>query len=621
MNKFNTGNLPLPLIISIVFSLTFLTGPLPARCNDRKDSARQHIQLLDQKHAKGRLSDSIYLNAVHRSLQAFTSEDILFSNKETLELLSSYRKVIESNPEYARYKRQYYGLLSNQAQMAGRDGEMLYYAKKINDLETAASSQPSVTALTITAGYYNGTNAYQHTRSLFEKNKSFLLHLPGQLTAGEPDVVKTVQSVILLNHICEGLYSLGDSIDGMQVEAAVHKIAQFATEKFPSDNEALAYIAYAKAMILHNRGKGLQILPAQQSAYRELETLLADETTPEHLQHYIRFALTEWKLAYYLKIKNTDSTARYLAAFLDTYKKESLAYNLYNIYKYKARASYNLGRYKESADTLQAAIKVLDSSRTAITRDINDMMYARAESEERQILLDESKVQRQRSDRQLSFVLGGSGILLLSGIGLTLYFRSRQKAKFLEFKLNMARNIHDETSPALLYAKTLAKSTRIAAEKGELEAHIEHTMGIIRSLAHDLKSDRQYTLYDLQSTITESLQKLSSGGDFSYSIRFDANKKHFISHYQFSQIRAILNECITNTIKHAEFNAIDLSFSQTNKKLTITYRDNGKGWEIKAGSGIGIKNMEERGKMLNGDLEISNKFPEGYTIRLTVLLR
>src|SRR5690606_14008899 len=137
---------------------------------------------------------------------------IHFSNKELLDLLSSYRKIIWSKRKHAAHKRQYYGLLSNQAQMAGRDGEMLYYAKKINDLEVAESDVPSVTAMTITAGYYNGTNAYQHTRSLFKKNKSFLLQLPDRLAAGEPDAVKATQSVILLNHIGEGLYSLGDTM-------------------------------------------------------------------------------------------------------------------------------------------------------------------------------------------------------------------------------------------------------------------------------------------------------------------------------------------------------------------------------------------------------------------------
>ncbi|MDE1193366.1 MAG: hypothetical protein PW786_14665 [Arachidicoccus sp.] len=177
----------------------------------------------------------------------------------------------------------------------------------------------------------------------------------------------------------------------------------------------------------------------------------------------------------------------------------------------------------------------------------------------------------------------------------------------------MARNIHDETGPALLYAKTLAKSSRNGFEKSELEQHIEHTMEKIRSLSHELKSNKQYTLNNLVKDLEITLKKLNYGDAFSYTIYKNIDEKHFLSHYQYSQLKAILNECITNTIRHAIFDKISIALVCKNNKLIVSYEDNGKGWqEDKSNIGIGMKNMEERISQLNGDWILHNNYPNGY---------
>jgi len=84
---------------------------------------------------------------------------------------------------------------------------------------------------------------------------------------------------------------------------------------------------------------------------------------------------------------------------------------------------------------------------------------------------------------------------------------------------------------------------------------------------------------------------------------------------------SVLNECITNTIKHASFDKISLTFANNGNKLAITYSDNGKGWEMPAGGGIGMRNMQERIAQLNGEWKIDNDYPNGYRIHISCLLR
>ncbi|MBX9450220.1 MAG: hypothetical protein KL787_11090 [Taibaiella sp.] len=201
---------------------------------------------------------------------------------------------------------------------------------------------------------------------------------------------------------------------------------------------------------------------------------------------------------------------------------------------------------------------------------------------------------------------------------------SGKKTRFVDFKLNLARNIHDETNPALLYAKMLAKNRRtnqLREEKDELEIHIEHTMELIRNLSQDLKSDQQWVLDDLLKDTRTMLDKISVLSDFSYSIRDSLDKKRFLSYYQYSNLKAILQECITNSIKHADFKHMDITFAVESSLLKISYRDDGKGWPVdQQVNGHGLQNIRDRIKKLNGDLVIKNNYPHGFRIDMNMKL-
>ncbi len=99
-----------------------------------------------------------------------------------------------------------------------------------------------------------------------------------------------------------------------------------------------------------------------------------------------------------------------------------------------------------------------------------------------------------------------------------------------------------------------------------------------------------------------------------------STKNGLSANYQFSQLTSVLNECISNTIKHASFNKINATFTSSGNKLTITYNDNGKGWEAQqAATGIGVRNMEERIGQMNGEWKINNDYPKGYRIHISCL--
>lgn len=592
-----------------------------------KDSAVLLLRQLEKSYEDGNMSRRLYLDTVHSTVRSLISIDVNFTNKELLGLMEKYRQIIWNNDEFEDEKRVYYGLLSNQAQMTGRSGEMLYYADKFNDLEKAGSDKPSITALTIQAGYYNTNNSYALTQELYNNYKSFILEdILTQVRKEETTMPQAVQSTIVLAHLGEALFAMKDTVNGNKILNLMDEAVDIIKSRFPDNDRANSHALYGRYCLIYYKADALESSALARESFSLLEQLLQTDKTPEYLKNYISFFLTEKKLAFFIREKNVDSTAVYLKAFDKEYKKETLVYNAYITKKFKALALYNEGHYRESADSLQVAMKLLDSARTIATREIDEMMYAQARSEEQEVLLRDAEIAARKKENTIRIILAGAILLLASGAYFIWRQRQRQRKKLLEFKLNMARNIHDETGPALLYAKSLAKSYRTKGYSEEttleVEKQLDNTIAVIRGLSHDLKSPVLHSVSQLIREMDGVLKKLKDVNVFSYEIEKKIKDDRFISHYQYSNLRSILHEGVTNSIKHSEFDKIRIGFKLENNRLLITYSDNGKGWEERRGkNGIGLENIAERVKQMNGDYLVRNEFPEGYEISINVLLR
>ena len=594
-------------------------------CRDVKDSVQNIISNIDQAYAKGHITKKVYLDSIYMKMNSFLSSNILFTNKEAVSLLRIYRKTIWEDDKDYEHKRAYYVILSTLANFTDRMGEKLYYLEKIEKLELAEyPDRPSLSAISGLAGYYNATNSWEKIIALYEKSKKFINNIP-QFAEKEPVSGKELgQSAFFLHFTALAYYNLNQISNGQAVEILMQKIANVAKEKYGNDNNLINNIAHAQYLTAIKGAKVRKDTKAQWKAIQQLEDLRNNATTSDYLKNYINGTLNFWKLDFYLIQHNKDSASHYLNIYRQIVEQGKKLYNLFEYQTFKAKELYNLNQFKESADTLNKAIETLDSSRTLVVQDIDNIQYAQAEAEDKQLLLEDAQIKQKKTEQKLLLVGVISSVLLLAGILIIRIIRYRQQKRFLTFKHNLARNIHDEANPALLYAKALVRTQTKGTDKqkNELEKHIDHTMTLIRSLSHDLRSDKQYTISSLMESVEQLLQKLSVDDSFKYIIHKSANSKRFISHYQYSELKSILNECITNTIKHAEFNKIEVAFTNQHNKLTITYQDNGKGWDTsKEMEGMGIKNIEERSKELNGDFTIQNQYPNGYFVQISILLR
>ncbi len=86
----------------------------------------------------------------------------------------------------------------------------------------------------------------------------------------------------------------------------------------------------------------------------------------------------------------------------------------------------------------------------------------------------------------------------------------------------------------------------------------------------------------------------------------------------------ILQEALTNVVRHAHAGAVRISVREHGNMFTLTIRDNGRGItqaERSSGESIGLLGMSERARLLGGRIAIAGARGRGTTVTVTVPLR
>ena len=83
----------------------------------------------------------------------------------------------------------------------------------------------------------------------------------------------------------------------------------------------------------------------------------------------------------------------------------------------------------------------------------------------------------------------------------------------------------------------------------------------------------------------------------------------------------IFQECLTNIARHAKATKVDISLKRDAGELHLQIRDNGKGFNTKKmmeKKTLGLIGMQERTKIIHGNITINSKPGHGTTVELSI---
>jgi PAS domain S-box-containing protein len=198
-------------------------------------------------------------------------------------------------------------------------------------------------------------------------------------------------------------------------------------------------------------------------------------------------------------------------------------------------------------------------------------------------------------------------------------------------RTHIAREIHDELGQQLtglkmdiswLNRKLKSQDEEVQQKITETIQLIDATVKTVRRIATEL---RPSILDDLGLLAAMEWQSEEFEKRSEISCVFTSN----VSDAQVAPdlatgIFRIYQESLTNVSRHAEATAVASFLELKNSRLSLTIKDNGKGFvekEISSKKTLGLLGMKERTNLLGGSYEITSKPGEGTSVLITVPLK
>jgi signal transduction histidine kinase len=298
---------------------------------------------------------------------------------------------------------------------------------------------------------------------------------------------------------------------------------------------------------------------------------------------------------------------------------------------------------------------LFDMSKTLL---INDLLlkYEKEKDQAQITLLENESLKKdialqKRTRQRNNYVYGGGGITLLLLLLIVFYHQQSRKNKIIteqkirrleeEKKLLAARSIvegqeeerkriaeelHDGLGVLLSSAKMhfTTLKVNIPENKALIDKAtklIDEATGDVRRISHNMMPGI-LTRFGLLEAIQDLIEQVDDMEGIHAEVNIHGEERRLKENTEIMLYR-VIQEMVNNTLKHAEAKNIRLEIELHAERMTVDYKDDGKGFDaeekIKAKS-IGLTSIQSRVKFLGGDLTIHSMPGTGVNYSFEVFI-
>lgn len=194
-----------------------------------------------------------------------------------------------------------------------------------------------------------------------------------------------------------------------------------------------------------------------------------------------------------------------------------------------------------------------------------------------------------------------------------------------EERKRIARELHDSIGQNLSVIKNkvfLLKKEQSDSEKfnqsiDNINSFVGQTIQEVRSISYGLRP-YQLDLFGLTHSVKSLVEDVSSSNELKISLSIDSIDE-ILSKQNEINIYRIVQECLNNILKHAEAKSVNVGILRQEKNILINISDDGKGIQNDGKRvGFGLMGMQERIKVLKGNMLIRDNIPSGTNIFLEI---
>lgn len=190
----------------------------------------------------------------------------------------------------------------------------------------------------------------------------------------------------------------------------------------------------------------------------------------------------------------------------------------------------------------------------------------------------------------------------------------------------VANELHDDLGSLMAAVKLQFNSLEASDEKGNLETFaktetlIDEAYGKIRAIAH-AKNSGLIAKQGLLQAVNQMAEKVSVASEIQISVHDHGLDTRLENSMELTLFR-IIQELMTNVIKHAEATEMNIHITNHGESLNILAEDNGKGMALNKTSstidGMGLRSIDKRINHLHGAMNIESEIGKGTVIILDI---
>lgn len=189
----------------------------------------------------------------------------------------------------------------------------------------------------------------------------------------------------------------------------------------------------------------------------------------------------------------------------------------------------------------------------------------------------------------------------------------------------LARELHDGAIQKVYTAGLLVESAQKIASSTDdlLGRRLEKAENVLNDAIRDLRRNlSELRVSSASDPFPLALQKLAQDPRFlsmiDVSLETDLPASLTVTQLQEDHILAIINEALSNVVRHARADKAKITARSIKGRLYLTIKDNGVGMPANVESGYGLRNMRDRARLLGGSLEIDNVNGRGTQVVLDI---
>lgn len=188
---------------------------------------------------------------------------------------------------------------------------------------------------------------------------------------------------------------------------------------------------------------------------------------------------------------------------------------------------------------------------------------------------------------------------------------------------NISQEIHDNIGQALSLAKLNLNTINVQNFESKLaitEDLLSKAITDLRDLSKSLSGDKISDL-GLQAAIAHELALIEKAVTIKTEFSGD-DLELALDDRQVIVVFRMIQEMLNNILKHARATLIAIKLENTAAATLITIKDNGIGFELdkleEGKTGIGLKNMQQRARDINGSVTIRTALQQGTEIVIAI---